>query len=120
MTNLLHQPVNPTPTLVWYGASGTAYEFYHYRIGTIFNAVPGVYVFCRLAADGRWYAEYIGETDNLSRRLSSELAAHHQAANISRSGATHICAMVVPGDKAARLNIETDLRHSQNPPCNQQ
>lgn len=120
MTNPLIQPVNPTPKLIWYGASGTAYELQHYRIGTVFNAVPGVYIFCRLGADGRWYAEYIGETDNLARRLTHELAAHHQASRIGRAGATHICAMVVTGGKTARLNIETDLRHSQNPPCNAQ
>lgn len=120
MTTLPHVGVNPPPKLVWTGASGTRYEFENHRIGTVFNQVPGVYIFCALTADRRWYAKYIGETDNFLRRLTNDLALHHQWNSICRAGATHICAMVVHGGHAARLAIETDLRQSQNPPCNQQ
>jgi hypothetical protein len=115
---------NPLPatstTLVWAGASGTKYEFEHHLIGTRFNAVPGVYIFCGQGADGRWYAKYIGQTDNMSRRLSEELALHHRLKCARGAGATHICAMIVRGGDAARLQIETDLRQLQNPPCNLQ
>lgn len=123
MTNALNQAPQPNPRLIWTGRSGTRYEFEHYPIyGTAWNAVGGVYIFCKLAPDGRWYAQYIGETDNFRRRLSDELGSHHQWNCISRSGATHVCAMVVNGGDTAqrRLDIEADLRHSQNPPCNRQ
>jgi hypothetical protein len=120
MSTPLHQPVNPSNALVWRGESGRTYELQNYPIGTRFNAVGGVYIFCWQASDSRWYAVYVGETDNLSRRLSDELAAHHQLDNVRRAGATHISAMVVSGGLSARLEIETDLRRHQKPPCNQQ
>lgn len=120
MSNALQPNVNPAPRLIWTGANGTTYEFEHHGIGTTFNAVGGVYIFCRQALDRRWYAVYIGETDNFRRRLTDELASHHRLESIRRAGATHICALVVGGDVSKRLAIETDLRHSQNPPCNRQ
>lgn len=112
-------PITPS-TLVWQGARGTKYEFEHYAIGTAFNALPGVYIFCGMHADGRWYAKYVGQTDNFARRLDDELALHHRLDCARRAGATHICAMVVHGGDAARLEIETHLRQLQNPPCNRQ
>ncbi|SFJ99618.1 hypothetical protein SAMN05444581_101167 [Methylocapsa palsarum] len=106
---MLNQPnslVNPFPRLVWTGASRTTYEFEHHAIGMRFNAIGGVYIFCKQASDTLWYAIYVGETDNFSRRLSDELAAHHRWDDISRSGATHVCAMVVRGGNAERVRIE--------------
>ncbi len=129
MSTQPYQSVNPTPRLVWSGYSGTKYEFEHFALRNVsFNEVGGVYIFCYQAADGRWHAiyigetEYIGETDNFRRRLADELPTHHRWQDITRAGATHICAMVVSGPNAAqrRLDIETDLRHKQNPPCNRQ
>ncbi len=121
MSTLPNQNVNPIPRLIWPGLNGTTYEFEHFAIGRVtFNEVGGVYIFCTQGADGRWYATYVGETDNFRRRLSDELASHHQWDSITRAGATHICAMVVRGGNAERLRIETDLRHSLNPPCNRQ
>jgi hypothetical protein len=123
MSILPVQSVNPKSTLAWYGISGEAYQFEHFKLGeATFNTVGGVYIFCYLATDGRWYSIYIGETDNFRRRLADELPHHHRWQDITRAGATHICAMVVSGDNAAkrRLEIETDLRHKQNPPCNRQ
>ena len=114
------QNVNVPGRLIWSGASGRSYEFEHYPIGTVFNQLPGVYIFCAQAIDGRWYAKYIGESDNLHRRLTQDLSLHHQWGPICSAGATHICAMVVGGHRSARLDVETDLRQRQNPPCNQQ
>jgi hypothetical protein len=115
------QNVNPTARLIWPGLSGTRYEFRHFAIGcVVFNPIGGVYIFCSQGADGLWYANYVGETDNFRRRLSDELANHHRWDSITRAGATHVCAMVVRGGNADRLRVETDLRHSLNPPCNRQ
>jgi hypothetical protein len=121
MTNPLPQNVNPVPKVLWTGISGTTYEFEHFKIGAVtFNAVAGIYIFCHQASDNRWYAVYIGETDNFRRRLADELPSHHALNDISRAGATHICAMVVAGGNAERVRIETDLRHRLNPTCNRQ
>jgi hypothetical protein len=123
MSTQPYQSVNPKPTLIWHGASGKSYEFEHFRLGAVtFNQLGGVYIFCYLANDSRWYAVYIGETDDFRRRLADELPGHHRWQDITRAGATHICALVVNGPNAAqrRLEIETDLRHKQNPPCNRQ
>jgi hypothetical protein len=117
-------PVNPVPVttpekVVWIGAGGTRYEFQKHRIGTAYHAYAGVYIFCRdmpLVIQ----AIYIGETDNFSRRLTNELALHHQWQSVVAAGATHICTMRVLGDNAARVRIETDLRHRYNPSCNRQ
>jgi hypothetical protein len=121
MSTLPHQSVNPTPRLFWKGASGATYEFEHFALQNVtFNPKAGVYIFCKQGTDGLWYSVYVGETDNFRRRLADELSSHHRINDITRAGATHICALVVPGDVAARLAIETDLRHSLNPPCNRQ
>lgn len=120
MSNPLTPVVKPFPILIWTGISGTRYEFEHHAIGMTFNSIAGVYIFCRFAADGLWYAVYVGETDNFQRRLYNELAAHHRWPDITGAGSTHICAMVVRGGNAERLRIETDLRHRLNPSCNRQ
>ncbi len=63
-----YQSVNPDQRLTWLGASGTRYEFYHYRIGYVtFHPVAGVYIFCHQRQDGLWYPIYVGETDNFRR-----------------------------------------------------
>lgn len=115
-----NQSVSPFPSLIWTGASGRTYKFEHHAIGMTFNPLGGVYIFCRLATDNRWYAVYVGETDNFARRLTDELASHHQWESIRAARATHICAMVIGSGNAERLAIETDLRHGLNPPCNRQ
>jgi hypothetical protein len=121
MSTQPYQSVNPVPRLIWTGVSGTRYEFQNFKLGNVtFNPVAGVYIFCRQGTDSLWYSVYVGETDNFVRRLADELSTHHRLESISRAGATHICAMVVTGGNAERVKIETDLRHSLNPPCNRQ
>lgn len=121
MSIIPNQTVNAVPKLLWRGASGTKYEFEHFKIWAVaFNAVGGVYIFCRQWEWRKWQAIYVGETDNFRRRLADELPSHHRLESISSAGTTHICAMVVTGGFAERLRIETDLRHSLNPLCNRQ
>lgn len=113
--------VNTLDRIIWTGASGRRYEFEHFAIGQVtWNPVGGVYIFCRQGADRLWYAVYVGETDNFRRRLADEFFSHHQRESITRARATHVSALKVVGSASARLAIETDLRHSLNPPCNRQ
>jgi len=107
------------PTVNWPGMTQT-YGFQLHAIGVSYFERPGVYIFCYQLPNGQWRAVYVGETDSFSRRLTTELALHHQWDSIRAAGATHICTLHVTGDRAARLAIETDLRQSLNPSCNQQ
>ena len=108
------------PTVVWPGLSGARYTFNLHAIGTVYLAISGVYISCKGGTLNSWHAIYVGETDNLLRRLTNELASHHCWQCAKRHGATHICTLRVDGGETERLRIETDLRHGLNSPCNQQ
>lgn len=116
-TNL--QPNNP-PIITWRGRSGRQYHFQLDPIGTAYRERPGVYIACKIAANGRWDAVYIGETESFGRRLSRELRLHHKWQSIRAAGATHFCTLHVPDGLALREGIETDLRQQIRTPCNDQ
>jgi hypothetical protein len=104
----------------WRGSSGQQYEFQTDPIGTNYNPLPGVYIFCKLAANNMWNAVYIGETSDFRNRLYANLTNHHQWGCIASAGATHIGTLHVPGALSKREGIETDLRQAINTPCNEQ
>lgn len=105
--------------ITWRGASGQSYTFETHPVGTQFNPVSGVYIFCRQVTSGNWEALYVGETQSLKQRLNTGVSSHDGYLRASRLGMTHIAALVVAGD-AERLRIETDLRHGLNPSANTQ
>lgn len=109
------------PTVAWRGASGATYTLYLHPIGTTYQAVAGVYIFCKLAQNGNWDPVYIGEAGDLNERLHTNLYLHHKWPCISRNGATHICSVAVPGPLATREGMETDIRQATaNSLCNDQ
>ncbi|QWG23613.1 hypothetical protein KMZ93_01280 [Bradyrhizobium sediminis] len=120
-------PTNPLSNLVnnqfvpikWTGLKFT-YEFQLDLIGVPYSPIPGVYIFCKHLGNGNYAGLYVGETDNLWRRLTNELGSHHRWDAVRLHGATHISTLRVDGGLAKRLEIETDLRNSMNPPCNKQ
>lgn len=117
----VHYDYLPTAIVRWLGASGRVYEFETVPIGTwTYFPVPGVYIFCRDIGNDQFSPLYIGETDDFSRRIGSELVRHHKWDEVRLRGATHIATLVVPGHYTARLAVETDLRHGCKPPCNDQ
>lgn len=121
MSNPLLNPVNkPFLPIQWKGISGSVYEFQLDPIGTIYLPIPGVYIFCRNIGGTSWSAQYVGETEDMNRRLSDQLQAHHSLGAVRLHGSTHISTLRVNGGAAERVRIETDLRHSLNPPCNKQ
>jgi hypothetical protein len=122
MTNPLLQTVNPSNRVIWTGASGKRYDTFLDPIWSAYLVRSGIYIFCRETSPGSWTAVYVGETDDFSRRLTSDLTLHHRWESIRAAGATHICTLHIPNDHAGglRLQIETDLRHALNPPCNRQ
>ncbi len=109
-----------TATVTWGSGSGTKRTFELHPIGTEFNAVAGVYIFCKESKPRSWTAIYIGETDSFKRRLTDELESHHRWDCIKKNGATHICVLVVSGGVRARQTIETDLLAFIDTPCNRQ
>ena len=104
----------------WRGASGTSYAFELDPIGSAYHSRSGVYIFAKPDGPGTWRAGYVGMTDDFDQRLNAGLQHHHAWPSIRGFGATHICTLAVEGGEAARLRIETDLRHGLNCPCNRQ
>jgi len=106
----------------WPGYAGRLHAFETYPIGTAFNQVGGVYIFCKPAPNGNWDALYVGETSDFNERLNTALQRHQAWPACCAGGATHIAVKIVGGafDRDARLALETELRHSLNPPCNRQ
>jgi len=51
---------------IWPGLYGVRYTFETYPIGTAFQQIGGVYIFCKLAPNGNWDALYVGETDDFN------------------------------------------------------
>ena len=106
-------------TVDWLGQSGETYAFNLYEIGANFKSVPGVYIFAKFEGD-TLAPIYIGEAEDLKVRLTTKLDHHESYPCVQEYGATHLCTKIVTGGNQARLDIETDLRHGYQPPCNKQ
>lgn len=102
------------------GKSGQKYQFFVHPLGTPYKAIAGVYIFLRGTTQGRWDALYVGETNDLNRRLNVDLSGHNAWPRIRPMAPSHIATVAVSGGLDTRLMIETDLRHGLNPPCNDQ
>lgn len=111
-----------TMQINWPGYSGRNYTFETYPIGTAFKPIGGVYIFCRARPDGKWDALYVGETGNFNERLNTSLQGHQAWPACRVRGATHIGVMIIGSvlNREPRLALETELRHTLNPPCNRQ
>ena len=108
--------MSQAPTIMWPGQSGKEYTYWIYPIGFSFKEEPGNYVFAKKIDSGRWSPCYIGETENLDRRLGD----HEKEACAKRNGATHIHAHLTGGGEAVRRAEERDLIVKWDPPCNNQ
>lgn len=108
----------PNPDVQWQGVSGRTYTYKSFEFNTTWFALPGNYIFARESFRGSnvWYAIYIGETSDFSRRFVN----HHAQQCIDRGGATHIHARVNQDGLQSRLDEEADLRKRWKPTCNQQ
>lgn len=79
------------------------------------NDVPGVYIFAKLDATGRWWQPlYIGETTSFKNRLTTH---HERWQDAISSGVTHIHARVV-ANQYDRIAIERQLIESFAPAMN--
>lgn len=103
----------------WYGQSGLEYLFELFPVGTTFNPVSAIYIFCSRVSPTNWTALYVGESESLHDRLNTGITQHSGFKRATLRGATHIAVMRTY-DKSERLRIETDLRHGLKPVCNLQ
>lgn len=102
-------------TIIWRGQSGREYRYYSvYKIGAIFDAAPGNYVFAEEFRPGIFLPIYIGQTSDLSERFEN----HHAMPCIQCNQATHIHVHRNDRGEKARLAEEFDLIVRWDPPCN--
>lgn len=107
---------NEPPSFEWPGKSGKTYKHFIFPIETEFDHVPANYIFALKASDTRWLPAYIGETDDIAKRMPS----HEKKPCALRIGATHIHAHVNTGSETDRKLEESDLIALWKPPCNVQ
>lgn len=100
-------------TVTLTGASGTNYQFTLYPWGTVFKPVCAVYAMLKLATDGTYYVQYVGQTGDCSERFDF----HHKESCFRSHGVTHI-GLLIENSEQRRFAIETDLVRAYNPPCN--
>ena len=101
---------------LWYGEDGTPYEYRIYDRGTIWNDVPGNYIFAVMSS-GLWVPLYIGETDNFESRLNSN---HEKWDAALRRGMTHIHAHTGSPVYETRRYEEWNLIRKHAPELNRQ
>jgi len=103
------------PTNVWSGLSGQEYKYWINLRGASFKPVAGNYIFAKETKSGTWTPIYVGETDNLDRRLTPN---HEKMPCVRRYGGTHVHTHTSLSTEATRRSEETDIRDKWNPPCN--
>ena len=104
-----------TRTCTWTGGSGVGYDYYIHPINGTFPNDSGNYILAKETAVG-WIALYIGQTNDLRRRMF-ELARHERSTCAIRRGMTHIHVHVNP-DETTRRREERDLIERYRPACN--
>lgn len=101
-------------TCKWPLGNGENLEFTIYDSSTTWNNVAGLYIFAR--SDGqRWYALYVGQTDDFRSRLPN----HERWDEARRNGATAVHAVVV-SQAGTRDKLEKLLIRHLRPPLNDQ
>jgi excinuclease UvrABC nuclease subunit len=112
-----------TTSVFWDCLSGQRHTFELWALGsTEFLSIPGVYVMTKLIQQngaGFYTPIYVGETKSFYQRLNARSEDHEGYERALRLGATHVGVMHVV-HRTDRLRIETDMRHSHNPPANAQ
>lgn len=105
--------------VMWPGYPGNTYRFELYPTGTEFKPLAGVYVLCKKGLNNSFHALYVGETQSFYNRLNASSGTHDGYKRAAALGMTHI-SVYQCSTSIVRTAIETELRHSLNPPCNVQ
>lgn len=99
--------------------------FHVYRMSESIPSEPGVYIFLReievLARTQCNNILYIGQTQNLRERLYTNLDYHEEWPCIRRHRGDCVGVYLMKNStKQERLDVETELRHTYETPCNRQ
>jgi hypothetical protein len=94
---------------------GTTHHFSSHEIDATWYAVPGVYMFVRLAANGNYDIFYAGQCE----RFCDRIPYHDMKAASIALGATMVHAVVVH-NSYERNALEADIIGRYNPPLNTQ
>lgn len=101
-----HEPESASSAFVcWPGQSGTQYQYTVYAIDTEFPALPGTYIYAKIAEDGQWVPLYVAQTRDMHQRLEG----HEKLQDAIDNGATHIHVHFSSSGQAARCSEERDL-----------
>ena len=100
--------------IFWLGKSGRTYLYKIYEVGTLFESVPGNFVFARAITPHRWIPVYIGETSRMNERFEMR----KQWWCIIRYNATHIHVHSGDPDDEKRFAEVSDLLAGYKTPCN--
>jgi len=107
--------MNEYQTILWPGISGREYKYWIYPIGTSFKGEPGNYIFAKQSSPGYWTPCYVGESENLDKRLEN----HEKESCARKYGATHIHAHLNKSGIKTRIAEEKDLINKWKPVCNE-
>ncbi len=99
----------------WPGQSGKEYAYEVYPLDTVFQALPGNYIYAGQAEDGTWVPIYIAQTRDMHQRLEG----HVRLDDAVQNGATYIHAHYCQAGQAARCTEERDLILRWQPVCNE-
>jgi hypothetical protein len=102
-------------TYLWSGSSGKKYEYWINPIEKSFKPMAGNYIFVKKIIPDSWFPLYVGETDNLGKRLTPN---HEKMDCVRRYGVTHVHTHISSGGETIRQKEESDIRNKWNPPCN--
>jgi hypothetical protein len=100
---------SPVNVLCWPGASGAYYRMATFPTAANFLAIPGVFVFSKMALSGFYRAAFVGHAENLGETLAYGPATFDRWRSFYATGATHISALHVGGGAAERVKIVADL-----------
>ena len=102
----------------WQGQSGAWWITTVYTLGLNLPAIPSVYLMVRRGVDGKCSPIYIGQTDDLRRRI----AEHEKDKLLSACilGANELHAHFLAKTERQRFAVESDLRNGHATPLNVQ
>ena len=102
----------------WPGRSGCRWITTVHPLFHNFSAQPAVYLMVRRDTDGSRYPLYIGQTENLRRRMMEH--TKDKLMRAYRLGANELHAHYIAEREGDRITIETDLRNAHATPINEQ
>lgn len=110
--------MSPPLQVDWHGISGETYRAVIHGITPVFPQIPAIYIFA-VIMNGLWRALYVGETDDLARRLEEHRGKDgkwNPAILLGMNGVHVIWSPI----ETERRDIERDLRLGLQPPLNKE